>query len=112
MSGFAINVLWRFDWGFGLFVVSVEDWVIPLLKPVGTFIGAGFPIYLHSCIFGIFKCFGRIVKCPTLVWVMKNIRLFCFDKNEEAIIAACDTCHKCRLNICSDADKYPSVSKR
>ena len=35
-----------------------------------------------------------------------------FDKNEEAIIAACDTCHKCRLNICSDSDKYPSVSKR
>lgn len=43
---------------------------------------------------------------------MKNIRLFCFDKNEEAIIAACDTCHKCRLNICSNSDKYPSVSKR
>ena len=56
--------------------------------------------------------FGRIVKCPTLGRVMKNIRLFCFDKNEEAIIAACDTCHKCRLNICSDSDKYPSVSKR
>ena len=43
---------------------------------------------------------------------MRNICLFRFDKNEEAIIAACDTCHKCRLNICSNSDKYPSVSKR
>ena len=37
---------------------------------------------------------------------MRNIRLFRFDKNEEAIIAACDTCHKCHLNICSNSDKY------
>ncbi|EEZ72222.1 hypothetical protein NEICINOT_03624 [Neisseria cinerea ATCC 14685] len=59
MSGFAINVLWRFYWGFGLFVVSVEDWVIPLLESVGTFIGVGFPIYLHSCIFRIFIVSGE-----------------------------------------------------
>ncbi len=43
---------------------------------------------------------------------MRNIRLFRFDTYDEAIIAACDTCHKCRLNICSDSDKYPYCVKK